>query len=438
MKLFLVLPNQLFEVKYLKKNNITKTSHKIVLYEHKQYITKYKFNKKKLLLHFGSMDYYKDYLEKKGYQVEYVQYNDSFTMKDYEMFESGDDIRGLKSSKTYENPNYLLTNELREQYRKKTDKYLFNNFYMWSKEQLDIIPSVKSTDKNNREKMSKDMKIPKLLSIPKTDKLIISEQVSRVNKEFKNNYGTTDNFQYPVTHKTARAFLNDFIKNKFKYFGSYQDYMRGDDSYMYHSILSSSINIGLINPLDIMDEIKKYKNKVPMNSYEGYIRQLFWREYQLYCYRTVSYKTELKNPFFGNGKKLNKTWYIGNTENDVVNKTIIKGFNTAYLHHIERLMVMGNYMNLCGIQAEEGMKWFMEFSIDSYEWVMHQNVYDMVFFVTKTMRKPYVSGPNYILNMSDYPKGEWVDDWKSKYDNFVKKHKTKLWPYRYHFPTLTS
>ena len=101
MKLFLVLPNQLFEVKYLKKHNITKTSHKIVLYEHKQYITKYKFNKKKLLLHFGSMDYYKDYLEKKGYQVEYVQYNDSFTMKDYEMFESGDDIRGLKSSKTY-------------------------------------------------------------------------------------------------------------------------------------------------------------------------------------------------------------------------------------------------------------------------------------------------------------------------------------------------
>ena len=68
---------------------------------------------------------------------------------------------------------------------------------------------------------------------------------------------------------------------------------------------------------------------------------------------------------------------------------------------------------------------------------MHQNVYDMVFFTTKSMRKPYISGPNYVLNMSNYKKGDWVEDWKDKYEKFVKGHKDELWKYRYHFPTLT-
>ena len=97
-------------------------------------------------------------------------------------------------------------------------------------------------------------------------------------------------------------------------------------------------------------------------------------------------------------------------------------------------------MNLKQIDPHDGYKWFMEFAIDSYEWVMNQNVYDMVFFVTggKTMRKPYVSSSNYILKMSDYKKDKWCNDWNNLYNQFLKKNKQKLWKFRYHFPTLKN
>ena len=95
-------------------------------------------------------------------------------------------------------------------------------------------------------------------------------------------------------------------------------------------------------------------------------------------------------------------------------------------------------MNLSGISPKEGFKWFMEFSCDSYEWVMYQNVYDMVFFVSggATMRRPYISSSNYISKMSNYKKGDWNDVWDKKYKDFIKKHRKKLLKFRYYFRSL--
>jgi deoxyribodipyrimidine photolyase-related protein len=207
---------------------------------------------------------------------------------------------------------------------------------------------------------------------------------------------------------------------------------------MFHSILSSSINIGLLNPIDIIEELAKYKSKVKINSFEGYIRQLFWREYQRYCY--IYAAVDFKKNYFGNKKKLSKAWYTGELGIPPVDDFIKSGFETAYMHHIGRLMFVGNFMNLSGISPKEGFRWFMEFSIDSYEWVMYQNVYDMVFFVTGglTMRKPYVTSSNYVLKMSDYKKGEWSEKWTELYRKFMKKNKQKLWKFRYHFPQLKN
>jgi deoxyribodipyrimidine photolyase-related protein len=149
------------------------------------------------------------------------------------------------------------------------------------------------------------------------------------------------------------------------------------------------------------------------------------------------------NNYFGNRKKLNKNWYEWNTGIKPIDDCIIDGFNTGYLHHIERLMFVGNFMNFMVYHPKEGFKWFMEFSTDSYEWVMCQNVLDMVFFCTggKTMRKPYATSSNYILKMSSYKYSEnkdWVDKWNNLYTNFMKKNKNKLWKFRYHFPTLSK
>lgn len=426
--MFLILPNQLFAVKYLKnyKNNT------ILLYEHPQFFIKYKFNKKKLILHRASMKSYFDYLKKNNLKVKYLEYHQKLPVESFIYFDPIDKIK-IKGTMV-ESPNFIMTKELYSKYRQKTDKFIFNNFYLWSKKELDLYPDLKSQDKLNREKFNNQIKIPKL-SV--SNNKYIPEAIIYVEKHFPKNYGNTDNFIYPIDHKTAKKWLLNFFNKKLKYFGPYQDFVKKDEVFMFHSILSSSINIGLINPNEIILLLHKYKVKVPINSFEGYLRQLFWREYQRYTYIYVSWRN--KN-YFGNKGRLTKKWYYGTLGVPPVDNLIKIGFDTGYIHHIGRLMFIGNYMNLSGVSPNQGVKWFMEFAIDSYQWVMQQNVRDMVFFVTGgvTMRKPYVTSSNYILKMSDYKRGPWSDQWDQLYRTFLKKNKSKLWKFRYSFPTLKN
>lgn len=333
-----------------------------------------------------------------------------------------------------ESPNFLLSKKQQNLYRKKTKHFLFNNFYMWSKKELDLYPRLKSQDKQNRQAYDKNIEVPVHPSNT-SDEKYIKEAIDYVEKHFKNNCGTTTNFIFPVTHATAKKWLNDFIKKRFNHFGPYQDFVQEDKPYMFHSLLSSSINSGLLQPTDIISAIKQVESQVPLNSFEGFLRQLFWREYQRYCIRFIDFK---KYNYFNHSKKLTKEWYEGSLGIKPIDDLIIKAFSTGYLHHIERLMFIGNFMNLSEISPEEGFRWFMEFSIDSYEWVMYQNVYDMVFFATEgmTMRRPYISSSNYILKMSSYKKAEWSEKWNNLYKKFLKKHQEKLWKYRYYFPSL--
>ena len=429
----LLLPINLYDKKYLPNNIKT-----ITIYEHPQYFTKYNFNKKKLLLHRASMKEYYDYLHK-HYNVIYVNYNKKLKKKQYTIFDPIDNIDfDIIVKETLESPNFLLNKTIYEIYtnkKRKTDKVIFNNFYMFGKKEINIIPNMKSQDKDNRKKIPKNLNIPNLPKINNESKYITSAK-KYIENNFKDNYGSVDNFVFPTNHEDAKKFLNNFIKNRFEKFGNYQDYTLENNNYLFHSCLSSSINIGLIQPSEIIEKIRPLEKTIPKNSYEGYIRQLFWREYQRYCYIYFDFNTD----YFNNKKKLDNNWYNGTLGILPVDHAIKIGFETGYLHHIYRLMIIGNFMNLSEISPMEGLRWFMEFSCDSYEWVMYQNVLDMVFFVTggKTMRKPYISSSNYIKKMSDFKKGEWCDTWDDMYRSFIKKHKDKLWNYRYHFPTLTK
>ena len=425
---FIILPHQLFHKKYLPKN-----IKKIILWEHPQYFTKYNFNKKKLILHRASMKHYYDYLKKNKYNIQYINFNKTPTYKKATLFDPIDKIK-IPNTTLIESPNFLLTKENYSEYKKKKgDSYMFHWFYLWGKKIVDIIPNVKSKDKENRKRLPKDIDIP---SMPKnSNKKYIQSAIKYVNKHFKNNYGDTENFLFPISHTTAKKWLKDFIKKRFVNFGKYQDAIDKENDFLFHSYLSTSINIGLLNPLEIIDEIRKVKG-IPMNSYEGYIRQLFWREYQRYCY--IYFDFSNKN-YFGNKKKITKEWYDGTTEIDPIDDCIKKGFHQGYLNHIQRLMIVGNYMNLSGMKPMDGFKWFMEFSCDSYEWVMYQNVLDMAFCVTGarqnggTMAKPYISSSNYIIKMSNYKKGEWSEKWDTLYHDFIKNNKKKLIPFKYYF-----
>lgn len=465
--MLIILPHQLYDIKIIKKI-LTNKNEKIIIYEHPNYFTRYNFNKKKLILYRASMKSYYDYLVNNGYNnIKYIEFNNKLSNNLNEtdpikMFDPIDKLKLVNNKDTKviltESPNFLISKELIEKYREKTDKFTFNNYYLWAKKELNIYPDLKSMDKMNRDKIKDDINIPKIpsLNTNNTSKYI-KEAIKYIENNFRNNYGNSneDEFIYPINHQSAKKLLQNFLKNKLDMFGPYQDYVKKDNEFLFHSILSSSINIGLLNPIDIINELSKYKSKVRLNSFEGFIRQLFWREYQRYTYTYIDYLKRdtngkpigLNYNYFGNRKKLNKSWYNGTLKIEPIDKMINNAFSTGYLHHISRLMWIGNFMNLNGISPLEGFKWFMEFSVDSYEWVMCQNVLDMVFFCTGgiTMRKPYVSSSNYLLNMSEYKKNNKKDDdnqWYNKWDNlyleFMKKNKKKLYKYRYHFPTLKN
>lgn len=429
MTTLILLPHQLYEKKYLPKVK------EIIFYEHPFYFSRMNFNKKKLILHRASMKMHCDELNGK-----YIEFDKNLVInKNTLLFDPIDkDVYEefkKKGVEFLESPNFLLTKEDYEKYRSKTDKFTFSPFYFYSKKINNIIPNVKSKDQFNREVITENIDIPELPSkTSKKEKEYIQEAIEYIEKHFKNNYGNTENFNYPITHKTALKWLKNFVKDKFENFGKYQDFIDKDNLYLFHSLLSSSINIGLLQPLQIIEFIRPYEKKININSYEGYIRQLYWREYQRYCYIYCDFN---KN-YFGLKKKLGNEWYTGNTGTPIVDDLIKLGFDTGYIHHIGRLMVIGNFMVLNEIDPEEGYKWFMEFSIDSYEWVMKQNVLDMVFCVTggETMRKPYISSSNYVLKMSNYDKGKWASKWDKLYYDFQKNHKDELWKFRYHFPYL--
>jgi deoxyribodipyrimidine photolyase-related protein len=426
----LILPNQLFNIKYISKEYSS-----ITIWENPHFFNDYKYNKKKLILHRASMKYYYEYLKNKKRKVFYCEFNKTPKINDYYLFDPINDLSLLNLPSNYtiiESPNFLLTKNNYNDYRNKTDKFFFNSFYMWGKQIIDIIPNVKSQDKENRKKMPKNIEIPEIvINKDKNEKKIIEEAINYINLHFSENYGVVEDFMFPISHKTAKQWLDNFINKKFKLFGDYQDFMDKNNDFLFHSLLSTSINIGLLNPSEIIKSIIKLKN-IPMNSYEGFIRQLFWREYQRYCY--IFFNFNNKN-YFENNKKLSKIWYSGETKIKPIDDCIIKGFKTGYLHHIERLMVIGNYMNLCGISPKEGFKWFMEFSCDSYEWVMKQNVLDMVFFCSggKTMRRPYICSSNYILKNSNYQKDEWCNKIDLLYHDFLKNNKEKLIKYKYYY-----
>ncbi len=279
--MLLILPHQLYNINILKKH-LSKEIKEIIIWEHPHYFKKYKYNKKKLILHRASMKYYYDYLKEYSYNVHYLEFNKKPNINNYKVFDPIDKIKLPNHFEMLESPNFLLNKEHYDEFneQRKSKRVIFNNFYMWSKKKLDIYPKLKSMDKMNREVYKDKLKVPSIPKIGKIDNEYIKEAIKYVEKHFPNNYGNTDNmklsFFYPITHNTAIKWLKHFIKYKFKKFGPYQDFINKDNHTMFHSVLSSSINIGLINPSDIIKIISKYKQLIPINSFEGYIRQLFW------------------------------------------------------------------------------------------------------------------------------------------------------------------
>jgi deoxyribodipyrimidine photolyase-related protein len=221
--------------------------------------------------------------------------------------------------------------------------------------------------------------------------------------------------------------LQEFFQTRFEEFGKYEDAIVQNEKWLHHSLLTPLLNVGLLSPSFVIDETLKYaaEHQIPQNSLEGFIRQIVgWREFIRAVYELKGTEERTKN-FWGFKRKIPESFWKGETGILPIDLTIKKVLETGYCHHIERLMVLGNFMLLCEFDPEEVYRWFMELFIDSFDWVMVPNVYGMSQFADGGIMstKPYISGSNYLMKMSDYPKGDWQPVWDSLFWHFMDKQR---------------
>ncbi|RYD48253.1 MAG: cryptochrome/photolyase family protein, partial [Verrucomicrobiaceae bacterium] len=204
-------------------------------------------------------------------------------------------------------------------------------------------------------------------------------------------------------------------------FGVYEDAISTEYSTLYHSAITPMLNIGLLDPKQVIDRVLKRADKVPLNSLEGFIRQVIgWREFMHGIYR--HHGVEIRNAnFWRFDRPLPRSFYDGTTGIPPVDRVIRQLLDDGWCHHIERLMILGNFMLLCRIRPDDVYRWFMELFVDSCDWVMVPNVYGMSQFADggTFTTKPYISGSNYVLKMSDETKGDWCGVWDGLFWTFI-------------------
>jgi deoxyribodipyrimidine photolyase-related protein len=276
------------------------------------------------------------------------------------------------------------------------------------------------------------MKFPKKELVPLLPKIeedkYLTEAKAYTKKYFSKHIGNiSDAPLFVHTFKDADHWLEDFLQSRFEKFGIYEDAIVTKEKVLYHSVLSPMLNIGLLTPNQIIDKalaIGQEKN-IPLNSLEGFIRQIIgWREFIRIVYEKEGSKQRTTN-YWKFKRKIPASFWTGTTGILPIDQTIQKILATGYCHHIERLMVLGNFMLLCEFDPDEVYRWFMEMFIDAYDWVMVPNVYGMTQFADGGLMttKPYISGSNYLMKMSDYEKGDWQGIWDGLFWRFMHEHR---------------
>jgi deoxyribodipyrimidine photolyase-related protein len=335
---------------------------------------------------------------------------------------------------SFSSPLFLNTSAENRHYFLDKKRFFQTDFYIHQRKKRNIL--LEDISKPIGGKWSFDdenrLKYPKGKVPPKTSFELINpfhkEAIEYTNKYFSSNYGSlnpTDLF--PVTFQESKKWLQQFLETKFVAFGDYEDAILQNEKWLHHSLLTPMLNIGLISPSYILNETLLYtsKNHIPLNSLEGFIRQIVgWREFIRAVYELKGTEERTKN-FWGFTRKIPESFWKGETGILPIDLTIKKVLKTGYCHHIERLMVLGNFMLLCEFDPEEVYRWFMELFIDSFDWVMVPNVYGMSQFADGGIMstKPYISGSNYLMKMSDYPKGDWQPVWDSLFWHFMDKQR---------------
>lgn len=259
-------------------------------------------------------------------------------------------------------------------------------------------------DKDNREALPDDIAIPERPTYTVDD--TTREVLDLVEARFADHPGELEPFNYPVTRRQALHYLNWFVDEALPCFGTYQDAMRQGEALLFHSHLSALINCGLLGARECCEraEAACRDGEAPLNAVEGFIRQIIgWREFVrgIYWHEMPGYGA--RNALEAK-RDLPDFFWTGDTQMNCLRQSITETLENAYTHHIQRLMVIGNFALLAGLDPKQVQDWYLAIYHDAYEWVEMPNVVGMILYADDGLvaSKPYAASGAYIHRMSDY------------------------------------
>ncbi len=416
--------------------------------------THFKYHKHKLVLFLSAMRSHAETIQEQ-WDIQYHQLNENNKTQSYEdKIKDTIDTFGIKELVTYDiedhflqkrierfceeqglllrivdSPGFISTKEEFATYDASVKKPFMHTFYQRQRKSMNLLVNDDNSpwhgqwsfDSENRKKLPKNIHIPARPTVQKTKHDL--EVIQLVDELFPQHHGDTANFNWATTRREALSCLDNFLKERFQHFGPYEDAIDKEGVFLFHSVLSPYLNMGLLTPSEVIDKALGYSktHEIHYPSLEGFVRQIIgWREFMRGIYH--QYDSRLQKNFFGHKRHMKPCWYTASTGIPPLDDSINKAHRQGYTHHIERLMILGNIMLLCELHPDEVYRWFMEMYVDSADWVMTPNVYGMSQFSDGGLfaTKPYIGGSNYIIKMSNYKKsGEWPEILNGLYWRFI-------------------
>ncbi len=436
--------------------------------EETQYV---KHHKKKIALIFSAMRHFARELQEEGFQVDYIRLDSpgnsgSFSSEleraikrhqpssikvtmpgEYRVLQLLQST--LKSSganfSIEEDSRFLTTPDFFKHWAQGRKEWRMEYFYREVRKKHHILMEANAPvggkwnyDAQNRNSLPEEIRIPAATRFEPDE--LTQEVLDLVAARFADHFGELEPFSMAATRQQALKVLDEFIKNRLSSFGDYQDAMRQGEPWLFHSHISFYLNCGLLLPMEVVRAAEEayYQAQAPLHCVEGFIRQIVgWREYVMGFYWMVMPDYSTQN-FFQAKRSLPGLYWTANTKMNCMAQCVKETQQNAYAHHIQRLMVLGNFALLAGISPKEVNEWYLLVYADAYEWVELPNVSGMVLFADGGVlaSKPYIAGGNYIRKMSNYcdscrydvnkKNGEQACPFNYLYWNFLSQHEQKL------------
>jgi deoxyribodipyrimidine photolyase-related protein len=451
--------------------NIDKQQDWLLMAEVRQEAEYVKHHKKKIAFLFSAMRHFAKELTSKGFQLSYTQYQDKDNSGS--LFAEVEKICKQKNIQriVLTHPGeYRVLEEMRSWQQRlnipveilEDNRFLarLDEFANWAKDRKQLrmeyfyremrkswhilmddkqpVGNKWNYDSANRQSLPKDIDVPSVTKFEVDE--VTEEVISLVSQEFSSHFGDLDGFHYAVTREQALKVLDVFVAERLENFGDYQDAMAQGQPWLFHSHISFYLNCGLLLPQEVIEvaELAYRKGQAPLNAVEGFIRQVLgWREYVrgLYWYKMPDYKA---SNFLNAKRSLPGFFWDADTSMNCLSQCITETKQNAYAHHIQRLMVLGNFSLLAGLHPDEVNEWYLIVYADAYEWVELPNVTGMILFADKGIvaSKPYAASGAYIHKMSNYcqnchynvkeKNGEQACPFNYLYWDFLQRNKDKL------------